>query len=52
MPVYIQQAMLCDEDDVEHGGEERKHDREEPWTAIARLRVLMQLVSLEILHVA
>ena len=52
LPCRVHPRHVVDEDDVEHGGEEREHDREEPRAAIARLRVLMQLVSLEILHVA
>ena len=52
LPRRVHPRHVVDKDDVEHGREEREHNREEPRTAIARLRVLMQLVSLEILHVA
>ena len=51
-PSRVHPRHVVNKHDIEHGGKECEHDGEKPRATIARLGVLMQFVSLEILHVA
>ena len=52
LPSRVHPRHVVNKHDIEHCGKEREHNGEKPWATIARLGVLVQFVSLEILHVA
>ena len=52
LPSRVHPRHVINKHDIEHCGKECEHDGEKPRATIACLGVLMQFVSLEILHVS